>query len=208
LGSNFYFPVADTDTTANYKVSIDTIKNHIKTQLEAGDDYLSFKNINSITGNKLIITVKDSNNNRYIAESNITISELDIYKNLNDKLKTAISEISKTQKEILSFNGYKDSLNKTYKDLQEGLSLCVKTSDLDKSALKNFYNKTATKNCIAKFDEGGYLVESEISIDSLQSTDDLLTKYNDLLAKFNKLVEEHKDLKKFCDGLKNNLAKS
>jgi prefoldin subunit 5 len=203
LGSNFYFPVADTDTVNNYKVSIDTIKNHIKNQLESGNDYLNFKNINSISGNKLVITVID-NNNRYIAESNITISELDIYKNLNNKLDTTIAEITKAQEEISSFNDSIASLNSTYTTLKTTLDSSVKTTVLNNSALKNYYNKTATKNCVAQF-KGGYLAESDISIESLQSTNDESV-YNELKNSYDNLKTQYDELKGLYDGLKQKLG--
>lgn len=202
LGSNFYFPVADTDTVANYKVSIDTIKNHIKNQLESGEDYLSFKNINSISGNKLVITVVD-NNSRYIAESNITISELDTYKNLNNKLDTTITEIENTQSEISSFISSIEPLKETYESLETTLQSCVKTTDLNNSALKNYYNKTATKNCVAQF-RGGYLTESDISIESLQSTNDV-NAYENLKTSYDELKNQYTELKALYDDLKQKL---
>lgn len=219
LGSNFYFPVADTDTVNNYKVSIDTIKNHIKKQLESDNNYLSFKNINSISGNRLVITVKEDNN-YYIAESDITTSELNTYKNLNNDLKATKQEIEKTKGEINTFNSSVPELIKTYESLQTELELCVKTDVLENSALRDYYYKTATCNCVAQF-KNGYLTESEIDIDSLKLTNissdggnsesgdsnngNLVKKYEDLKKEYTKLLNQYTELQNLYNGLKEKL---
>jgi acyl carrier protein phosphodiesterase len=201
LADNFYFPIVDVGTTVsqNYKVKLGTIKEYIKSKLEEDDNYITFKNINSITGDKILITSKDANGTAYIAESAITLTELNTYKNLDDTLNNVIKKISATEGEITKFNKSVTGLTSLYNDLNTTLSGCVTTSTLDEGALKDFYNNYATSNCVAQF-RNGYLTTSNITIENLVSDDknDYLT----LSDNYKSMEEEYKELKTMFTEIK------
>ena len=201
LVDNFYFPIVNVADSKNYKVSLGTIKDHIKNKLEGGDTYITFKNINSITGDKILITTKDTNGTAYIAESAITLTELNTYKNLNNTLNNVITSISGIKSEIDAFNTNIGRLSELYTTLNTNIDSCVKSSTLNAGALKNFYSQYAKSNCVAQF-RNGYLTTSDITIESLKSsTDDselstLKDNYNSLVEQYNSLLTQFNDIKK------------
>lgn len=201
LVDDFYFPIVDVGATVsqNYKVKLGTIKEHIKNKLEGGDGYITFKNINSITGDKILVTTKDANGIAYIAESAITLTELNTYKNLNNTLNNVMQKIDETKGIIEGFNKDVTRLDGVYTKLNTTLSGCVTTSTLDKGALKNFYNNFATSNCVAQF-RNGYLTTSTITIENLSSNDE--NDYSVLSNNYTSLDDQYKELKTMFTDIK------
>lgn len=208
LVDNFYFPIVDVGATVsqNYKVKLGTIKEYIKSKLEGGDNYITFKNINSITGDKILVTTKDANGTAYIAESAITLTELNTYKNLNNTLTNVMQKIDETKAEIEGFNNDVVRLEGIYTDLNSTLTDCVTTSTLNDGALRDFYNNFAKSNCVAQF-RNGRLTESTITIENLSSDDEnnystLSDNYKSMEAQYNELKDMFKEIKEKIKDIK------
>ena len=199
LVDNFYFPIVDISLKQNYKVKLGTIKEYIKNKLEGDGDYITFKNINSITGDKILVTTKDTSGTAYIAESDITLTELNTYKNLNNTLTNVMQKIDETKAEIEGFNKDVTRLDGVYAGLNTTLSGCVTTSTLNSGALKDFYNNYATSNCVAQF-RNGYLTTSTITIEDLISDDE--NNYSTLSDNYNSLDEQYDELKTMFTNIK------